>query len=164
HYRRQRYSPGPDAPAMSISWYDGAAYCNWLSEREGIPPEQWCYEPNAEGNYAPGMRMKAGHLGLTGYRLPTEGGGGVGCRAGAAWGGGAVTAGWYGRGEEVLPRYGWFLKNSDDRTWRVGLLRPNELGLFDVLGNVSEWCEDPGMAYVTGQTEDVEHGKYLQVN
>ena len=38
-----------DCPAHEVSWYDAAAYCNWLSEREGIPKEEWCYLPNHEG-------------------------------------------------------------------------------------------------------------------
>ena len=36
-----------DAPVAGVSWYDAAAFCNWLSEKEGLPPDQWCYEPAA---------------------------------------------------------------------------------------------------------------------
>jgi len=158
HSWTKRYSPGPDTPAVSVEWYDAAAYCNWLSEREGIPPEQWSYEPNKSGAYAEGMRMKAGHLKLTGYRLPTEVEWEFACR------GGSVTARYFGRGEELLPRYGWFLKNAEDHAWPAGRLRPNERGLFDALGTALEWCEDPGLVYQTGQTEDGENSRFLIVD
>ena len=42
-----------------MSWYDAAAYCNWLSEQEGLPKDQWCYVPNEEGQYAEGMKIPA---------------------------------------------------------------------------------------------------------
>ena len=35
-----------DSPQVMMTWYEAAAYCNWLSEQEGIAKEQWCYEPN----------------------------------------------------------------------------------------------------------------------
>jgi formylglycine-generating enzyme required for sulfatase activity len=153
-----RYSPGPDTPAIGLSWYMAAEYCNFLSEREGIPPDQWCYERNAKGQYAAGMAMKKGHLGLTGYRLPTE----------AEWEyvarSGAVTARYYGRGEELLPRFGRFLKTSDDHTWPVGQLRPNERGLFDMLGNVFQWCENPYSRYDPDETEDEKNSRFAIID
>ena len=66
-----------------VSWYDAAAYCNWLSEQEGIPKEEWCYLPNKEGKYADGMKMAPNYLQRTGYRLPTEAEWEYACRAGA---------------------------------------------------------------------------------
>ena len=102
--------------------------------------------------------MKAGHLKLTGYRLPTEAEWEYACRSGA------VTSRYHGRGEDLLPRYGWFTKNAEDRAWPVGQLRPNELGLFDVLGNTMEWVEDPAELYLTGQTEDIENARPVQID
>ncbi len=154
----EQYSPDQDSPAVEMTWYAAAEYCNWLSAREGIPREQWCYESNKDGAYDEGMRMKVGHLGLTGYRLPTEVESEYGCRSGS------VTARYFGRGEGLLPRYGWFDKNAEDRAWPVGQLRPNERGLFDALGNALEWVEDPGLLYVTGQKEDKENSKYMSID
>ena len=57
HTWTRRYSPDPDSPVVGVTWYDAAAYCNWLSERAGISEAQWCYDPNADGEYAEGMRI-----------------------------------------------------------------------------------------------------------
>ena len=108
HNWTKQYSPGPDTPAVGMTLYEAAEYCNFLSWREGIPPDQWCYAPNKAGQYGEGMTMKVGHLSLTGYRLPTEVEWEYACRSEA------VTARYFGRGEGLLPRYGWFLKNADE--------------------------------------------------
>src|SRR5262249_21200481 len=65
----ERFAPTTDCPAIEVSWYDAAAYCNWLSQREGIAEAQWCYEPNKDGKYGEGMKIRAGYVGLKGYRL-----------------------------------------------------------------------------------------------
>jgi formylglycine-generating enzyme required for sulfatase activity len=68
---------------------------------------------------------------------------------------GGVSVLWSVRG--LLPRYGWYQKNGENRAWPVGRLRPSELGLFDMLGNALEWVEDPAQLYVTGQRDDIEN-------
>ena len=62
------YMRTPDYAMSLVDWYNAARYCNWLSQKEGIPEDQWCY-PEKIG---PGMTLPADHLERTGYRLPTE--------------------------------------------------------------------------------------------
>jgi formylglycine-generating enzyme required for sulfatase activity len=133
----KEYSPTGEHPMNGVTWYQAAAYCNWLSQKEGIDKDQWCYKPNAKGKYDEGMTMAENYLQLEGYRLPTEAEWEFGCRAGA------LTSRPYGETEELLPRYAWYLMNSTgNHTLPVGSLMPNDLGLFDMLGNVDEWCLD----------------------
>ncbi|WP_439630550.1 bifunctional serine/threonine-protein kinase/formylglycine-generating enzyme family protein [Gemmata sp.] len=154
----ERYRLDPESPAVGVSFYAAAAYCNWLSRRDGLPEDQWCYRPNASGEYAEGMSMKPGHLALTGYRLPTEAEWEYAARAGSA------VARHFGRSSELLPRYAWYARNSDDRAWPVGSRRPNDLGLFDTLGNALEWVEDPALLAPGARVDDLEHGAHLEVN
>ena len=132
------YAPQSDCPANDISWFDAAAYCNWLSQQEGVPRGQWCYEANEKGAYAEGMKIPADSLQRTGYRLPTEAEWEYACRANTS------TAFCFGAPEELLPQYAWYVQNSRNRSWPVGQLRPNALGLFDVHGNAWEWCKERG--------------------
>jgi formylglycine-generating enzyme required for sulfatase activity len=132
----KQWAPTPDCPMISVTWYDAAAYCNWLSKEEGIPEEQWCYAPNEKGEYADGMKVVAGYLGKAGYRLPTEAEREYACQAGSE------TPWSFGADPDLLGQYGWFAQNSLNRTHPVGILRPNDLGLFDMHGNVLEWCQD----------------------
>ena len=111
-------------------------YCNWLSEQEGLPKDQWCYLPNEAGAYAEGMTIPADVLERTGYRLPTEAEWEYACRAGA------VTSRYYGHSIDLLDAYAWYQANSKEHAWTCGSLLPNDLGLFDMLGNVFEWCQD----------------------
>jgi formylglycine-generating enzyme required for sulfatase activity len=146
HSYNKTYAPSRQHPVNLVSWYDAAAYCNWLSEREGIPPAQWCYRPNEEGRYAAGMTMRPDYLTLTGYRLPTEAEWEYACRAGA------VTSRYYGEMAELLGQYAWYTKNTEAKEMVVGArLKPNDLGLFDMLGNAWEWCQDPIFYYTAGR-------------
>jgi formylglycine-generating enzyme required for sulfatase activity/predicted Ser/Thr protein kinase len=156
------YAPTKDCPVNNVSWYDAAEYCNWLSEREGIDRDQWCYLPNEKGQYAEGMRLAPSCLGRTGYRLPTEAEWEYACRAGS------VAAWSFGNAEELLGKYAWSEANSLNRCHPAGSLKPNDFGLFDMDGNVVEWCQ--GMETVLRldaekdtkeDKEDIEDFKYI---
>jgi formylglycine-generating enzyme required for sulfatase activity len=95
-----------------------------------------CYVPNEKGKYAKGMEIKAKYLDLSGYRLPTEAEWELACRAGS------VTTWSMGDAEDLLGKYAWYDANSKSRSHPAGSLRPNDLGLFDMCGNNSEWCSD----------------------
>jgi hypothetical protein len=131
-----RYSPDPQGPWITPDWYTAAHYCNWLSEQEGLPKDQWCYLPNEAGAYAEEMSIPADVLERTGYRLPTEAEWEFTCRAGA------VTSRYYGHSLDLLDAYARYQANSKEHAWRCGSLFPNDLGLFDMLGNMCEWCQD----------------------
>jgi formylglycine-generating enzyme required for sulfatase activity len=137
-----KFSPRPDGPILNVTWYRAAQYCNWLSKEEGIPEEEWCYLPNRSGQFDDGMRLAPGYLTKRGYRLPTEAEWEYACRAGA------LTTRYYGAAEELLKEYAWYTKTTNDAGVRTGgLLKPNDLGLFDLYGNVMEWTQDPSSAY-----------------
>jgi formylglycine-generating enzyme required for sulfatase activity len=149
HTQMQRY-PDPTCPIGGVVWYEAAAYCNWLSKQEEIPEDQWCYAANAQGRVT---KLKVNYLSLTGYRLPTEAELEYATRAGA------VTSRSYGETEELLPRYGWYFKNSGERTWPVGNKKPNDLGLFDLHGNVFCWCQESYKNYPKPKDDEAVEDK-----
>jgi eukaryotic-like serine/threonine-protein kinase len=124
-----------DSPQTAVTWYEAAHYCDWLSEQEKISRDQWCYDPKG-GAYGPGMKAKDKFWDLTGYRLPTEAEWEFACRAGT------VTSRYHGLTERLLPQYAWFLTDGENHAWPTATLEPNDLGLFDMLGNAMEWCFD----------------------
>src|SRR5262249_1796525 len=137
------YTRTADLPVVATSWHQAAAYCNWLSKEEGIDKDQWCYEIK-DGQVT---RLKANYPSLTGYRLPTEAEMEYATRAGA------LTSRYYGETEEWLRKDAWYWKNSQGKTWPVGGLKPNDLGLFDMQGNVYTWCQERYKSYPRGQGE-----------
>ena len=123
-------------PGLLLDWYGAAAYCNWLSEQEGLPEGPVVLPPQRGGAYAEGMSIPADVLQRTGYRLPTEAEWEFACRAGA------VTSRYYGHSIDLLDAYARYQANSKEHAWTCGSLFSNDLGLFDMLGNVFEWCQD----------------------
>jgi serine/threonine protein kinase/formylglycine-generating enzyme required for sulfatase activity len=131
----RHYVPTDDSAQVAMTWYEAAHYCDWLSEKEKIPRDEWCYDPK-DGLYGPGMKVKDKFWELKGYRLPTQAEWEFACRAGT------MTSRYYGATDQLLPNYAWFAANSENHTGPTGILEPNDLGLFDMLGNAREFCND----------------------
>ena len=140
HEFNRVYSKEADAPANLVSWYDSAAYCNWLSQQEEIPQDQWCYDPDQA--FSDGMILFPDHLQRSGYRLPTEEEWEYACRAGS------TGSRYFGETESLLGNYAWYSRNSDSKgNVPVGSLKPNDFGLFDIQGNIFEWCQNETTDY-----------------
>jgi formylglycine-generating enzyme required for sulfatase activity len=112
-------------PVLHVNWYDVAAYCNWLSEKTGLPP---CYSGagrNTRCDFA-----------ANGYRLPTE----------AEWEyaarGGPRSQGHVWAGSNNPDEVAWYDQTDGNQPHPVGTKAPNELGLYDMSGNMFEWCWD----------------------
>jgi sulfatase modifying factor 1 len=126
-------------PVENVSWYDTIEFCNRLSEKDNFKPYYGLTGIEREHDSIKSAVVTI--LGGGGYRLPTEAEWEYACRAGT------TTA--YNSGDTVslLEDAGWFGSkaepgNSDRQTHRVGQKGANSFGLFDMHGNVSEWCQD----------------------
>jgi formylglycine-generating enzyme required for sulfatase activity len=123
-------------PAENVSWLDAVKFCNKLSEKEGLRP---FYE--IEGDSARILSWDG-----LGFRLPTEAEWEYACRAGAQ------TRYAFGDADEGLGDYAWFDEDyARGTTHPVGRKRSSRFGLFDMHGNVWEWCSD---AYAAGHYRD----------
>ncbi len=128
-WRTPGFSQTDKDPVVCISWGDADAYCRWLSEIEGRS-----------------------------YRLPTEAEWEYACRAGSS------TSYCFGDDTTRLGEYAWYWENSGRRTWfgaikdrkthPVGQKSPNAWGLYDMHGNVWEWCNDWYGEYSSGSATD----------
>ena len=124
-----------------MSWYDAVAFCNKLSEREGLST---VYKINGNNVTA--------ELNTKGYRLPTEAEWEYVAKGGGASGSLAVNAVYAGSAN--LADVAWYSGNSGYRTHPVGQKKPNALGLYDMAGNVWEWCWDIFGNYPSGSQRD----------
>lgn len=128
--QRPSTAQGDRLPVESVSWWDAVRFCNALSQREGLTP---AYHAHAD------TETVEWDTRAEGYRLPTEAEWEHACRAG-------TTGPQYGRLDEVA----WYEGNSQGRIHRVGGKQPNTWGLYDMLGNVWNWCWDIYDAEVYG--------------
>jgi formylglycine-generating enzyme required for sulfatase activity len=130
--RMMSYNPsknkgsGTEAPVEEISWGEAVAFCGQLSEL--------AVEKSAGGA----------------YRLTTEAEWEYACRAGT------TTAYCFGDDEAGVSEFAWWQQNADERTHPVGEKRPNHFGLYDMHGNVAEWCSDWYSSDYYSQSPDVD--------
>jgi formylglycine-generating enzyme required for sulfatase activity len=144
-------------PVERITWYDVLVFCNRLSIREGLTPAYemqtaantnvWSSDPDTWGATPVwfdarwvAVRIIAGSRG---YRLPTEHQwefAAKGGRNSASYTGTASDTYFIWSGSNNVNDVGWHRDNSGNKTREVGRLAPNELGLYDMSGNVNEWC------------------------
>ena len=129
-----KFQRSDDLPVEQVSWLEAVKYANALSEKDGLTP---FYRITGESVTVPDWKGE-------GYRLPTEAEWEYACRG--------RNPGRYGFGDDalLLGEYAWFDGNSGKKTHEVRQKRSNGLGLFDMYGNVWEWCWDGHVAKLPG--------------
>ena len=143
------YGRGDNYPMYYVSWYDALVFCNRLSMEEKLTPaysisnstdpEVWGAVPTTTSNATWNAVIVV--EGSTGYRLPTEAQWEYACRASTAT---AFNDGLddYSVDITAVELLGWFSTNSFSKTHELGLKQVNDWGLYDMHGNVYEWCWD----------------------
>lgn len=142
-------SPTPEHPVQKICWNDAVLFCNWLSRKEGLSV---CYEKTGEQDEiiddpmgrGSGIMIDAWRLipGRSGYRLPLESEWEYACAAGS------TTDFYAGSNYGLLRGYALYSTGTNSGADPCGNKMPNPWGLFDMHGNVWEWCNDWMAPYV----------------
>jgi len=156
------YSTGKNDPVQKTSWYDALVFCNKLSLRENLTPvyavngatdpATWGSAPLDETNTV--WDRVTVDMSASGYRLPTEMEwmwAAMGAKKGAT-GYRKSFAG--SKNGTSADDYVWNYNNSKRKTHPVRSKKPNELGIYDMSGNVSEWCGDRYAAPPSGIVSD----------
>jgi formylglycine-generating enzyme required for sulfatase activity len=142
----EQYGKGARYPVNGRNWYDAALYCNALSNREGL---DMLYEYDSILGI-PGDSCRLIDLSIDatgeGYRLPTEAEWEYSCRAG--------TTGEFYWGNGDARTYAWYSVNGNGTSNPVAQKKPNAFGLYDMSGNVWEWCNDWKTGYSSDSATD----------
>jgi len=140
---------GDNYPVYFVPWYFAVVFCNKLSIMEGLTP---VYSISGKTNpsdwdpaFASTQKTVSFNMTANGYRLPTE----------AEWeyaarGGNGSPGNYKFSGSNTLDEVAWYFGNSGYRTHEVGKKKPNDLGIYDMTGNVLEWCWDLWWNYSSG--------------
>ncbi len=142
-------------PVEEVTWNDALLYCNARSKRDGLDTV-YSFDSIETAPETGCSSLDSLHTDLfkNGYRLPTEAQWEYACRAGSTtpyfWGNDTSMD----SGNDTVGMYSWYYGNSHDSTHRVATKLPNAWGLYDMSGNVWQWCSDWYGAYTDSAEVD----------